>query len=682
VVVVRGSLGTGRPSLALLPRPLVPLTSRPFWTRDAVTNGARRLTPVVRLLMTDAFLLVALTLVPLIAAGWWGYGRAMEDVAQARTIASLSLMRDALEMRFTRYRQSADGLAGICRTGVVACNHADLPKALVALAPEEGSFRSLGVVFADGTAVDVAPKDGGLLTEACVQRSRVITCEDATWRWGGTLLHATTDQSGVGRFDPRERDWYKTALTREEGRWGVPFLQQADGALINRYRMTYSVRIAEKADAAHAGAVAEVAVSLDELLADVRALQPSPTTLTFIVDAQGHPVLLPDMAPFRGIEATPTNRPISPEFLPVADAFLSSSQGGGPVSVSGKEYYPAHVQFAREPGIDWVITMALPAAEVLGGPRTVAYVMIPVALLVIALACARAARLARRFSRPLRDLARTTGTLVEGEIVALPDTEIAEIHEVGERFVRASSLIRERARLESELFHAQRVATIGALAGGIVHDLNNQLSVVVGTLGTLQASGAYASELRVISEAVASSVELTRGILAFSRGGPALRKTELDANVLVANVARLLAGTLRSSRLIVRSDLAPDLPGLHGDRVLLEQVLTNLALNARDAMPDGGTLTFSTRATPEGQVSIAVIDTGRGIPPEVREHVLEAFFTTKRVGEGTGLGLSMVRGIVAIHDGTLTIDSVLGQGSTFTVLLAALPQSVGKVRAP
>ncbi len=648
----------------------------------AVPSNDRRVRvrPILRLLLADLAVLLCLTIGPLGAVSLWGYARAMDDTAHAKAHESLRHMASDLHEHVSRHQRTADAAARLCvLDGGDGCRSEAMHATLAALAPKESSFRSLGLAMGDGWILDIAPVAEGFMTEECRRDgTKTLTntltktlCRDILWSPARERL-VSHGEAETERPDIRERLWYRDALLRTDGRWGAPFLQKADGALINRYRMTYARKVEAHEAPALAGAVVESALSLDQLLSDIRAMQPSPGTLTLITDAESRPILLPPLPEFRGIEATPIGRPIGPDFLPLADRVVAGAAKEGQLSIAGADYYLTSLRFDGEPGIDWTISMGIPASELLVGPRRVAWIMFGVASLVVLLVLWRAVALARRFSAPLLALAASTERMTDGDAIEVPKTDIAEVDALGARFLEASAAVRERAQFEAERRHTQRMATIGTLAGGVVHDINNQLTVLLGAL-SLARTGDENAELDVAESAASACAELTRGLLAFSRGGSAIGRTPIDVNELVRKTAQLLGATLRTSGVDVAVELAASPSSTVGDRVLLEQVLLNLALNARDAMPKGGRLVLATSRRGVGEVVVSVTDTGVGIAPEIQAKIFDAFFTTKETGKGTGLGLSIAHGIVSAHGGKVEIDSTPCKGSTFTVVLPAAP---------
>ncbi len=257
--------------------------------------------------------------------------------------------------------------------------------------------------------------------------------------------------------------------------------------------------------------------------------------------------------------------------------------------------------------------------------------------------------------------------------------------------------ITESKRLQADVLQSQKMESVGRLAGGVAHDFNNLLTVMKGCLGLAldlpEARGALRRELLEINRAADSAAELTRQLLAFSRR-QIIAPRILDLNDVVHRVHGMLMRLLGEDiRLQVVT--APGLGAVRFDPGQAEQILLNLAVNARDAMPNGGTLTLETsnrrvedeqvRAHPSLQggeyVLLTVSDTGVGMTDETRAHVFEPFFTTKEIGQGTGLGLAMIHGAVSQNGGRVEVESVLGRGTTFRILLPRVGASVSPTAA-
>ncbi|MCA6114187.1 PAS domain S-box protein [Bradyrhizobium sp. WSM 1738] len=236
---------------------------------------------------------------------------------------------------------------------------------------------------------------------------------------------------------------------------------------------------------------------------------------------------------------------------------------------------------------------------------------------------------------------------------------------------------------EEQLFQAQKMESVGQLTGGIAHDFNNVLTVITGTIEIL-ADGvkhdpALASIARMIGDAADRASQLTANLLAFARKQP-LRPHQTDVNAVIDEVVELLSPTL-GRQIQIATALSDQVWPALVDRSQLSSALVNLAINARDAMSDGGSLLFRTgNLTREGDaergglgpgdyVVIEVIDTGAGISPEIRERIFEPFFSTKQFGAGTGLGLSMVFGFAKQSGGSVVVESEEGKGTCFRILL-------------
>lgn len=245
----------------------------------------------------------------------------------------------------------------------------------------------------------------------------------------------------------------------------------------------------------------------------------------------------------------------------------------------------------------------------------------------------------------------------------------------------------EREHFEQQLLRAQRLESIGTLAGGIAHDLNNVLTPIVFSIDLLR-DGVHDPDLVPVLDEIGRSArrgaDMVRQLLLFARGSETERRPVSVDTVLLDVVATMQETFPRSIRLCI--DLAKDLPWVVGDRTQLHQVVLNLCVNARDAMPDGGTLTLLAKPAqfdapdpwlPPGVepgvfVLIEVHDTGTGIDHDTQQRIFDPFFTTKAVGKGSGLGLSTSRSIVASHGGFIQVHSAPGEGATFRIGVPAI----------
>ncbi|MCW3797412.1 CHASE domain-containing protein [Sphingomonas sp. BN140010] len=280
----------------------------------------------------------------------------------------------------------------------------------------------------------------------------------------------------------------------------------------------------------------------------------------------------------------------------------------------------------------------------------------------------------------LAALSYQQGRTVE-RIARRVDVATAELREANAR-LRAEAEARSEA--EAQLFQAQKMEAVGQLTGGMAHDFNNMLAVVIGSLDFARHTDDPTRLHKLIEQALkgaTKAAELTQRLLAFSRR-QTLQPSVLDVNALVGDMSELLRRTLGGS-VQLQTVQAGDLWSTFADPSQLESAILNLAVNARDAMPDGGRLTIETvncqldesysarhaEVEPGDYVLIAVTDTGQGMTPEVQARVLEPFFTTKEVGKGTGLGLPQVFGFVKQTGGHLGIYSEPGRGTTIKLYL-------------
>ncbi|NPV07618.1 MAG: PAS domain S-box protein [Anaerolineae bacterium] len=257
----------------------------------------------------------------------------------------------------------------------------------------------------------------------------------------------------------------------------------------------------------------------------------------------------------------------------------------------------------------------------------------------------------------------------------------------------------ERRRLEAQYRQAQKMEAVGQLAGGIAHDFNNLLTVISGHSDFLReelaGKPALLQDVEGIRQAGERAALLTRQLLAFSRR-QVLEVKVMSLNEVIAGMASMLARTL-GEQIALEVRLADDLWHVRADRAQIEQVVLNLALNARDAMPEGGTLTLETAnveldagfvqehlgSKPGPHVRLSVEDTGVGMPPEVMAHLFEPFFSTKGPDRGTGMGLASVYGIIKQLGGNIYVESQPGQGTSFRIYLARAeePASVASTRS-
>ena len=247
------------------------------------------------------------------------------------------------------------------------------------------------------------------------------------------------------------------------------------------------------------------------------------------------------------------------------------------------------------------------------------------------------------------------------------------------RHVGIAADVTEKRDLEVQLHHAQRMESLGRLAGGVAHDFNNILAIVLANTSMLTAmlpaQGETAEMLGEMTRAVHRAVGLTRQLLAFSRKQVA-ELIVLDVNAIVAETRKMLRRMIGEDIALKTPLLEPELPHVRMDPGHLVQILMNLAVNARDAMPGGGKLAIHTRHVAGFSVRISVSDTGTGMSAVVRARAFEPFFTTKGEGKGTGMGLAVVHGIVQQSGGRIELYMALGVGTTFHIELPATNEPI------
>ncbi len=305
----------------------------------------------------------------------------------------------------------------------------------------------------------------------------------------------------------------------------------------------------------------------------------------------------------------------------------------------------------------------------------------------------------RRDGAELIDLLRRRGTIelheiemrkCDGEPLYVIGRFTGRFDERGELVELSGFVLNDtkRKRFEEQLVQAQRMEGLGTLAGGIAHDFNNILAIILGYTTRLENWRANPEEipgaLKVIREAVERGAALVQQLLTSARQKEALLSS-LDVNSVVSELEKMLRATFPKT-ITFDLRLHPNLPLVTADRSQIDQVLLNLCVNARDAMPEGGIMTLDTSITSGAELRefftganaaeyarIRVRDTGTGIPPDVKTHIFEPFFTTKERSKGTGLGLSVVYGVINNHRGFVQVESEPGAGATFSVYLPVAP---------
>jgi signal transduction histidine kinase len=294
-------------------------------------------------------------------------------------------------------------------------------------------------------------------------------------------------------------------------------------------------------------------------------------------------------------------------------------------------------------------------------------------LLVLMIYCANF--MARQMIRPLKVLMDATQRIAHGDIT----TPIMPVRRYRDEFTELSlamnSMMHQLSQRQEQLIKAHKLEAVGTLTAGVAHELNNPINNIMLTAAMLQEDYFEIDDterldmINDLVEQAGRSQKIIRNLLEFAR------ETEINSDLLqlddiLEEALQLVTNQLKLSKVKIERRLASNIESISGDKQQLTQVFLNLALNAIDAMPDGGTLIIETNTSREGgYIKIAFSDNGLGIPDDVKPHIFDPFYTTKSQGKGTGLGLSVSLGIIRKHGGDIQVDSQINVGTTFTVLL-------------
>jgi two-component system, NtrC family, sensor kinase len=288
--------------------------------------------------------------------------------------------------------------------------------------------------------------------------------------------------------------------------------------------------------------------------------------------------------------------------------------------------------------------------------------------------------------RPIRHIIVMAQKVIGGDLSARvglrPPGEMGmlcwAVDSMAQAVYEREEMVKQLAR--QQIGRSEQLASVGRLAAGVAHEINNPLTGVLAFADMLREKENMddqdREDLDLIVRETKRAREIVRGLLDFARETPS-QKVELAINDLLRETTRLLGKREAFQNIFIVEALEDNLPSVYGDKNQLQQVLVNLCLNACQAMPNGGTLMVASHCA-DGRVVVEVTDTGCGIKREHLDKIFEPFFTTKPVGKGTGLGLSVTYGIVQQHGGTLEVESQEGKGSTFRITLPAMAASPGQ----
>jgi two-component system NtrC family sensor kinase len=274
--------------------------------------------------------------------------------------------------------------------------------------------------------------------------------------------------------------------------------------------------------------------------------------------------------------------------------------------------------------------------------------------------------------RPMMQMQQAMERITHGDFTSLPEPE-GRSEEFISLFHAFNRMIKELEEHQEELLQSRKIAAIGTLTSGIAHELNNPINNIVLTAEALKEDFGEIDEAEaqgfihdIIVQAERAS-DIVKGLLDFSRSErPELEPISITA--VIDDTLKLVRNQLMLSGIQVEKEITPGVPPISGDRKSLQQVFLNLFINAIQAMPDGGQLTIRVRGD-HGQLHVDVKDSGQGIDPAHLPHIFDPFYTTKEVGRGTGLGLSVTYGIIEKHGGHIEAHSKKGEGALFSIVL-------------
>ncbi len=620
------------------------------------------MTRLKSMVLWKSILLTALCSLAIFGLWWWGLVHSVETQGRARAEDSLLQVKQIIAREFRRAEVTGNAF-GSWWTGEEG--RLDGPESLQSVIPflEKGAIiTNLILSRRNGDSACVVRRDGewNLLLFKAARNPRRFRLDKGRW------------MPGAGReqevYDARERFWYRFGAAQAAPAW-TPDAYRFFASTVAGF--TYTVPI-HNTDGLLEGVVG-VDVSLEELTQLIWENRPTPATRIIITDPAGR-LLVPPHVPEM---LDPVSRyayhlaPLSPALKQgLMNGRMAGAPGESPRFLDpDKAYVGTSGAFTSlgEPRMD--LHIAIPKDDLFPGQRRYAVFTFLLALAIVLGVAWTLLDLHRRVVRPMHQLAEeTTASHGDPPEAMNFNSDIWELQRVGEKLHLAGRADQERQRLMHQVEQSQRVDSVGVLAPGIVHDVNNQLTMVLGQLGIcrtlLDDHPELHAHLQAAEGATTKCAEVLRALMDYSRPDHGSREL-LSLNVLVEEAASLLRRVLGPA-IRVEEELARDLPLLFGEPVKLQQVLVNLGLNARDAMPGGGLLRFRTFRSND-RACLEVEDNGCGMGEEVKRRIFEPFFTTKEPDKGTGLGLAMVANIVAAHAGAIQVESQLGEGTVFRI---------------
>ncbi len=629
-------------------------------------------TTLHRLLVRDPLILMSLVLTVVVVFAGIGFTRSAWQEAETRVEADLNHVTQQLDFRFAEMERLANSIGLLWESGRLdPRNDQACWEQLAPFVKAHEHLTGVNLIQADGVGF-------GLGRVGPLWAARGLFPEGSGWRYGPVLGDAAgADPSlrtpGRNAIDLRPRPWFQLGLQAKQALWTEVVLFTGRRAGQPGIFLVRPVRNRE-------GQLLGV-ISLDLLLESltkvVWEVRPTPGAWLMAIDDQGRIIVPPQthaMGEAQGRESV-FLRPVAPSLFPLAhDLFTAMEKQGGAASGIRAVRDRLHGRIrplARVGGPNWHLVLALPEDDINAAPRRRALLVGGIGLALVGLFATLAFHLTRRVARPLTQLAASAEALGRGERPPVPTTSIREIGILGATLEAAHRGLVEREALQAQLRHSHRMQAVGTLAGGIAHDLNNQLAAILTQLelGLMRIDPGEPPHRNLTKalEATRRCADTTKALLSFSRPSkPELQA--LDLNQLVEDTLNLMTQLL-GPEIKVEKDLHPESATVMGDWTQLEQVLVNLLLNARDALPAGGTIQVWTSCE-RGEVRLQVVDNGTGMTPEIMDQIFDPFFTTKEVGKGTGLGLASALGVARAHGGQLLVESTWGKGSCFTLALS------------
>ncbi|HJW33035.1 MAG TPA: ATP-binding protein [Holophagaceae bacterium] len=633
--------------------------------------------PLRNLLLKEGLTVVGVAGLIIAASSWWGTRAIMRTQAQARAESGLReaerRIAESLDeaVRTGEALATAGGLGQLAPMGTLAGQ-----QQLLAELRSRPGLTNLTFVCPDGRASaanipeETAPHIW--LTRGTEGSATPFNHLLRQWDAQGHLVAVGSDPAAPP--DWRTRPWVMQALREGQAGWTppYPFLGKVGHGL------TYTVPIAREGRPL---GVLGVDLVLGDLRPWMREARPTEGTRLAILDGEGRLILPPEQE----LEAAALGRALAPEGLdpkrhPIPAAVSAHPEAQRPgewprIWIHGEAFLVQRRPIRVKGGPPWEILAAIPEEDLLKEPRRLALGSLGLSLVALAFLAWRLARKSHRVVGPLEQLADLAQHLAEGKVIIPPDTRISEVAALGQSLRVASLSLAEQARLEAQLRLAQRRDLVGTLAAGVAHDLGNLLSAVSANLEFAQDPH-QPPEVRTKSFTQAAlalrrSLGFLKALMAVGRPQEGRLEDGLRPGVDLVQVLREAAGLLEpllGSLVSLRLDLPTAPLRVKADPSQLEQVLLNLSLNGRDAMPKGGVLTLTAGTTAEGRPFLAVQDEGQGIPDHLRDQLFTPFFTTKGPGRGSGLGLAMVQAIARTHGARIEVESTPGEGSRFTLL--------------